>query len=120
MLGPAMPAAVGDTTKETPQTTYGTTKAALELLVNDYTRKGFIDGRSARLPAVIIRPGAPNRAASGFASGLFREPLSGIDYDVPVAATTVMPSVSEPISNGTLRAPGGATQAKSAGNAAAT
>lgn len=92
--GPAMPAAVGDTTKETPQTTYGTTKAALELLVNDYTRKGFIDGRSARLPAVIIRPGAPNRAASGFASGLFREPLSGIDYDVPVAATTVMPVIS--------------------------
>lgn len=89
--GPAMPNAVGDTTKQLPQTTYGMTKAALELLVNDYTRKGFLDGRSARLPTVIIRPGKPNKAASSFASGLFREPLNGIDCDVPVAAATMMP-----------------------------
>ena len=55
-----------------------------ELLVNDYTRKGFVDGRTARLPTVIVRPGAPNLAASGFASGVFREPLAGRDYVVPV------------------------------------
>ncbi len=89
--GPAMPAAVGDTTKQVPQTTYGMTKAVLELLINDYTRKDFLDGRSARLPTVIIRPGKPNKAASSFASGLFREPLSGVDCDVPVAAATMMP-----------------------------
>jgi nucleoside-diphosphate-sugar epimerase len=89
--GPAMPAAVGDTTKQTPQTTYGMTKAVLELIINDYTRKGFLEGRSARLPTVIIRPGKPNKAASSFASGLFREPLNGVDCDVPVTAATVMP-----------------------------
>ena len=73
--GSAMPGAVGDQTKQTPQTTYGITKAILELLINDYTRKGFLDGRSARLPTVIIRPGKPNAAASSFVSGVFREPL---------------------------------------------
>ena len=82
--GAAMPAVVSDTTKLTPQTTYGTTKAICELLVNDYTRKGFLDGRTARLPSVIIRPGAPNAAASGFASSVFREPLGGRDYVLPV------------------------------------
>ncbi len=79
-------AGAGDETRHTPRSTYGTTKAILELLVNDYTRKGFIDGRSARLPTVIIRPGPPNAAASGFASALFREPLAGRRYTVPVAA----------------------------------
>jgi nucleoside-diphosphate-sugar epimerase len=64
------------------------TKAIGELLVNDYTRKGFIDGRSARLGFVIVRPGAPNRAASGFASGVLREPLNGEDYVCPVPFTT--------------------------------
>jgi len=82
--GSGMPKTVGDFTKQTPQTTYGTTKAIGELLVNDYTRKGFIDGRSARLPTVIIRPGKPNKAASSFASGVFREPLSGVECALPV------------------------------------
>ena len=89
--GAAMPDSVGDTTKQTPQTTYGATKAILELLINDYTRKGFLNGRSARLPTVIIRPGKPNAAASGFASAVFREPLAGIDYVLPVGPETVMP-----------------------------
>ncbi|MGI9415106.1 MAG: D-erythronate dehydrogenase [Hyphomicrobiales bacterium] len=89
--GTAMPASVGDTTKQTPQTTYGATKAILELLINDYTRKGFLDGRSARLPTVIIRPGKPNAAASGFASAVFREPLAGDDYVLPVGPDTAMP-----------------------------
>jgi len=82
--GAAMPDVVGDLVKQTPQTTYGMTKAILELIVNDYTRKGFLDGRSARLPTVIIRPGKPNAAASGFFSGMFREPLNGIDFFIPV------------------------------------
>lgn len=79
---------VDDHTRQIPQTTYGMTKAIGELLVNDYTRKGFIDGRSARLGFVIVRPGAPNRAASGFASGVLREPLNGEDYVCPVPFTT--------------------------------
>ena len=82
---------VGDVTKQTPQTTYGVTKSIGELLINDYTRKGFIDGRSARLPTVIIRPGKPNAAASGFVSAVFREPLNGEDYVLPVKTSTVMP-----------------------------
>ncbi|HMB74765.1 MAG TPA: D-erythronate dehydrogenase, partial [Kiloniellaceae bacterium] len=89
--GSAMPATVGDTTKQTPQTTYGVTKAILELLINDYSRKGFLDGRSARLPTVIVRPGKPNAAASSFVSGVFREPLNGEDMTLPVAAETAMP-----------------------------
>ena len=88
--GSAMPDTVGDATRQTPQTTYGITKAILELLINDYTRKGFLDGRSARLPTAIIRPGKPNAAASGFASGVFREPLAGVDFVLPVPPETVM------------------------------
>jgi len=67
-------------------TTYGATKAIGELLINDYSRKGFFDGRSARLPTVIIRPGKPNLAASSFLSGLFREPLAGQPGVIPVDA----------------------------------
>ena len=89
--GSAMPNTVGDNTKQPPQTTYGVTKSIGELLTNDYTRKGFIDGRSARLPTVIIRPGKPNAAASGFVSAVFREPLNGEDYVLPVKTNTVMP-----------------------------
>jgi nucleoside-diphosphate-sugar epimerase len=89
--GKAMPMHVGDATKQVPQTTYGMTKAIGELLVNDYTRKGYIDGRSARLPTVIIRPGKPNKAASSFASGVFREPLNGVACVLPVGTDAVMP-----------------------------
>ena len=91
--GAAMPDVVDDTTRLTPQTTYGMTKASLELLVNDYTRKGFLDGRSARLPTVIIRPGAPNLAASSFASAVFREPLAGRVYPLPVPLETRVPVI---------------------------
>jgi nucleoside-diphosphate-sugar epimerase len=89
--GEGMPTSVGDAVKQTPQTTYGVTKAIGELLVNDYSRKGFIDGRSVRLPTIIIRPGKPNKAASSFASGVFREPLSGVDCVLPVTLEAVMP-----------------------------
>lgn len=89
--GDTMPEIVGDTAKLTPQTTYGATKAIGELLINDYSRKGFLDGRSARLPTVIIRPGKPNLAASSFVSGLFREPLSGEPCKIPVDPKQKMP-----------------------------
>ena len=91
--GSGMPETVSDSTRPTPQTTYGATKAACELLVNDYTRKGFLDGRVARLPTVIIRPGAPNAAASSFASAVFREPLAGRDYELPVTLDTRIPVI---------------------------
>lgn len=89
--GDRLPETVTDETKPTPKTTYGMTKVVLEHLVMDYTRKGFFDGRGARLPTVVVRPGKPNAAASGFASGVFREPLSGIDYQLPVGPDISMP-----------------------------
>lgn len=91
--GATVPKKVGDATRHTPQTTYGATKSIGELLVNDYTRKGFIDGRSARLSTVIVRPGKPNKAASSFVSAVIREPLNGVDYELPVGLETTMPVV---------------------------
>jgi nucleoside-diphosphate-sugar epimerase len=82
--GEAMAEVNTDFTKQTPQTTYGVTKAICELLVNDHSRKGHFDGRSVRLPTVIIRPGKPNAAASSWASGMFREPLNGEPCMLPV------------------------------------
>jgi D-erythronate 2-dehydrogenase len=90
VYGGALPPVVGDDTALTPQTSYGTQKALGELLVNDYSRKGFVDGRALRLPTVVVRPGRPNRAASTFASSIIREPLAGQDAVCPVAPDTVM------------------------------
>jgi len=90
VYGGALPPSVGDDTALTPQTSYGTQKALGELLVNDYSRKGFVDGRALRLPTVVVRPGRPNRAASTFASSMIREPLAGLDAVCPVAPDTVM------------------------------
>ena len=90
VYGGALPPAVGDDTALTPQTSYGTQKAIGELLVNDYSRKGFVDGRALRLPTVVVRPGRPNRAASTFASSIIREPLTGRDAVCPVSPETVM------------------------------
>lgn len=89
--GAAMPEIVTDTTKQSPQTTYGMTKVIGELMINDYTRKGFLDGRAARLPTIIIRPGKPNTAASSWASGMFREPLNGQPCELPVERTQAFP-----------------------------
>jgi len=89
-----MPALVTDTTLPSPQTSYGTQKLMLEYLVADQTRKGFIDGRSARLMTVTVRPGKPNGAASSFFSGILREPLAGQESICPVDAT-----VSHPVSS---------------------
>jgi nucleoside-diphosphate-sugar epimerase len=90
VYGGALPPLVGDATALTPQSSYGTQKAIGELLVNDYTRKGFVDGRALRLPTVVVRPGRPNRAASTFASSMIREPLTGQDAVCPVVPETVM------------------------------
>jgi len=89
-----MPALVTDTTLPTPQTSYGTHKLICEHLVSDYTRKGYVDGRSARLMTVTVRPGKPNGAASSFFSGIIREPLAGVEAVCPVA-----PTVSHPVSS---------------------
>jgi len=82
---------VSDSTKPLPQTTYGMTKLIGELMINDYSRKGFVDGRAARLPTIFIRPGKPNAAASSFASGLFREPLNGETCPLPVPRSQGVP-----------------------------
>lgn len=82
--GSVMPKTVTDATKQTSQTTYGVTKTITELLINDYSRKGFFDGRSARLPTIFVRPGKANSAASSFCSGVFREPLNGVECVLPV------------------------------------
>ena len=90
VFGGPLPDPVPDDAPITPQASYGVQKAIGEQLVYDMTRKGFIDGRSLRLPTVTVRPGKPNKAASSFASGIIREPLSGVDAPCPVAPTTRM------------------------------
>lgn len=88
VYGGDMPDVIDDMTPLTPQTSYGSQKAMGELLVNDYSRKGFIDGRALRLPTIVVRPGKPNAAASSFASSILREPLQGADVDCPVSRKT--------------------------------
>ena len=90
VFGGPLPDPVPDDAPLTPQASYGTQKAIGEYLLYDMTRKGFIDGRSLRLPTVTVRPGKPNKAASSFASGIIREPLAGVDAICPVARTTRM------------------------------
>lgn len=89
--GRVMPREVTDETKQTSRTTYGVTKTIGELMINDMSRRGFIDGRSARLPTIIIRPGRPNSAASSFCSGVFREPLNGEECVLPVRHSSRLP-----------------------------
>ncbi|MBE9062802.1 D-erythronate dehydrogenase [cf. Phormidesmis sp. LEGE 11477] len=84
VFGGDLPAVITDDTAVQPQSSYGTEKAICELWVNDYTRKGFIDGRVLRLPTVCVRPGKPNAAASSFASGIIREPLQAETAICPV------------------------------------
>jgi len=84
VFGGALPDPVPDSAALWPQSSYGTQKAIGELLVYDMTRKGYVDGRSLRLPTVTVRPGKPNKAASGFFSGIIREPLAGEEAILPV------------------------------------
>ena len=88
------PQQVGDDTLPAPQTSYGTHKLMCEYLIADYTRKGYIDGRAARLMTVTVRPGKPNGAASSFFSGIIREPLAGVESLCPVS-----PEVTHPMSS---------------------
>jgi D-erythronate 2-dehydrogenase len=83
-FGGDMPDVIADMTARTPQTSYGTQKVIGELLVNDYSRKGYVDGRALRFPTVVVRPGKPNKAASTFASSIIREPLQGDRAVCPV------------------------------------
>ena len=85
VFGAPFPEAIGDAFFETPLTSYGTQKAISELLLADYTRRGFMDGVGIRLPTICVRPGKPNKAASSFFSGIIREPLAGREAILPVA-----------------------------------
>jgi nucleoside-diphosphate-sugar epimerase len=87
-FGGKLPEVLDDSTTPTPQTSYGTQKVIGEYLVADWTRKGMLDGRSLRLPTIVVRPGKPNLAASSFASGIIREPLNGVVSECPVPDTT--------------------------------
>jgi D-erythronate 2-dehydrogenase len=87
VFGAPFPEAIGDEFLSAPLTSYGTQKAIGELLLADYTRRGFMDGIGLRLPTVCVRPGKPNKAASGFFSGIIREPLAGEEAVLPVADT---------------------------------
>jgi nucleoside-diphosphate-sugar epimerase len=88
VYGGVLPPVVTDDTALRPQSSYGMEKAVGELLVADYARRGWVDGRVLRLPTVSVRPGKPNKAASSFASGIIREPLSGLEAVCPVPPET--------------------------------
>ncbi|KIG09857.1 D-erythronate dehydrogenase [Caballeronia concitans] len=88
VYGGTLPEVVQDDTALNPQSSYGTQKAIAELLLCDYTRRGFVDGRVLRLPTISVRPGKPNAAASSFASGIIREPLNGERSTCPVGGDT--------------------------------
>jgi nucleoside-diphosphate-sugar epimerase len=84
VFGAPFPEAIPDDFHATPLTSYGTQKAMCELMLADYTRRGFLDGVGIRLPSIVVRPGKPNKAASGFFSGIIREPLAGEEAVLPV------------------------------------
>jgi nucleoside-diphosphate-sugar epimerase len=84
VFGAPFPRAIPDEFHLTPLTSYGTQKAMVELFLADYTRRGFLDGVGIRLPSIVVRPGRPNKAASGFFSSIIREPLAGEEAVLPV------------------------------------
>jgi nucleoside-diphosphate-sugar epimerase len=90
VFGAPLPPVVQDDTAAVPQSSYGAQKLMCELLMNDYSRRGFVDGRALRMPTVAVRSGAPNKAASGFASSIIREPLAGEETVCPVPPETAM------------------------------
>ena len=89
VFGAPFPPSIPDDFHLTPLTSYGTQKAIGEALIADYTRRGFCDGVGIRLPSIVVRPGKPNKAASGFFSGIIREPLAGLEAVLPVLETVV-------------------------------
>lgn len=88
VFGGQLPEQVSDNQVWAPQSSYGTEKAMNDLLLADYSRRGFVDGRSLRMPTIVVRPGKPNLAASSFASGIIREPLNGQESVCPVPLKT--------------------------------
>lgn len=93
VYGGDLPDPVTDDTPASPRISYGAQKLACEILINDYTRRGFVDGRTLRLPAVLVREGT-NTALSGWSSAIIREPLAGRDYTCPVRPDTRQPCIS--------------------------
>jgi D-erythronate 2-dehydrogenase len=89
-----LPEPVTDDTPPAPRISYGAQKLMCEVLIDDYSRRGYIDGRALRLPSVMVRPGSPNTAVSGWASAIIREPLAGRDYLCPVRPETRMACIS--------------------------
>ena len=89
VFGAPFPASIPDDFHLTPLTSYGTQKAIGEALLADYTRRGICDGVGIRLPSIVVRPGKPNKAASGFFSGIIREPLAGVEAVLPVSEAVV-------------------------------
>ncbi|HTF14002.1 MAG TPA: D-erythronate dehydrogenase, partial [Burkholderiales bacterium] len=87
-FGGELPEVLDDSTTPAPQTSYGSQKVISEYLVSDFSRKGYVDGRSLRLPTIVVRPGKANAAASSFASAIIREPLAGIAYECPLPPET--------------------------------
>jgi nucleoside-diphosphate-sugar epimerase len=94
VYGGALPDPVTDDIAPAPRISYGVQKLVCELLINDYTRRGYVDGRSLRLPTVMVRPGSANTAVSGWASAIVREPLGGRNYTCPVRPDTRMACLS--------------------------
>ena len=94
VYGGALPDPVTDDTPASPRISYGAQKLVCETLINDYARRGYVDGRALRLPTVMVRPGDANTAVSGWASAIIREPLAGRDYVCPVRAETRMACIS--------------------------
>ncbi|KLT40198.1 NAD(P)-binding protein [Cutaneotrichosporon oleaginosum] len=97
VYGGPLPDVVGPSTIATPEGSYGCGKLMSELLVNEYTRRGFIDGRILRLPTIVVRPGPPSNASSSFLSGIIREPLSGEVAVCPVGDSLSSPALELPV-----------------------
>ena len=94
VYGGDLPDPVMDDTPATPRISYGAQKLVCEILIDDYSRRGYVDGRALRLPTVMVRPGQANTAVSGWASAIIREPLAGRDYVCPVTPETRMACIS--------------------------
>jgi nucleoside-diphosphate-sugar epimerase len=94
VYGGELPEPVTDDTPPAPRISYGAQKLVCEILIDDYTRRGYVDGRALRLPTVMVRPGSANTAVSGWASAIIREPLAGHDYVCPVRPDTRMACIS--------------------------
>lgn len=94
VYGGALPDPVTDDTPPSPRISYGAQKLVCEVLIDDYSRRGYVDGCSLRLPTVMVRPGGANTAVSGWASGIIREALAGRDYVCPVRPDTKMACIS--------------------------